>query len=165
MDASPLPTPSSSGVPFEENLLAARKPLVDDARFDITAMVDLVFMMNIFFLVSWIGAALAEIDLPAARHCVATDADTSTVLTVKGSAGETPSIYVGDARPGGEINAGEVEQRISEAVEAGMRDREGKTTVLIKAERDVCLRDVARIAGLATALKGVKLNLAVMEKD
>jgi biopolymer transport protein ExbD len=163
MDASPSPTPSSSGVPFEENLLAARKPLVDDARFDITAMVDLVFMMNIFFLVSWIGAALAEIDLPAARHCVATDADTSTVLTLTGSAGETPSIYLGDARPGGAIHPGEVEQRISEAVDAGMR--EGKSTVLIKAERDVCLRDVARIAGLATAVKGVKLNLAVMEKD
>ena len=163
MDASPSPTSSSSGVPLEENLLAARKPLVDDARFDITAMVDLVFMMNIFFLVSWIGAALAEIDLPAARHCVATDADTSTVLTLTGSAGETPSIYLGDARPGGAIHPGEVEQRICEAVDAGMR--EGKSTVLIKAERDVCLRDVARIAGLATAVKGVKLNLAVMEKD
>ena len=163
MDASPSHATSSPDVHFADNLLAARKPLMDDARFDVTAMVDLVFMMNIFFLVSWIGAALAEIDLPAARHCVATDADTATVVTVKGSAGETPSIYLGDARPGGEINAGEVEQRIGEAVDAGMR--EGKNTVLIKAERDVCLREVARIAGLATAVKGVKLNLAVMEKD
>ena len=163
MDASPSPTPCLSGIPFGEDLLAARKPLVDDARFDVTAMVDLVFMMNIFFLVSWIGAALSEIDLPAARHCVATDADTSTVLTLTGSGSEVPSIYLGDAQPGGQINADEVEQRIGEAVEAGMR--EGKNTVLIKAGRDVCLRDVARIASLATAVKGVKLNLAVVEKD
>ena len=60
-----VPPPS----PFEENVLVPHKPLVDDARFDVTAMVDLVFMMNIFFLVTWVETALAEIDLPTARHC------------------------------------------------------------------------------------------------
>ena len=37
--------------------------------------------------------------------------------------------------------------------------------MLIKAARKLPVREVARIANAATAVKGVKLNLAVMEKD
>ena len=59
----PLPTPLF-GPPFGEDLLPAQAA-GGRCSFDVTAMVDLVFMMNIFFLVSWIGAALSEIDLPA----------------------------------------------------------------------------------------------------
>ena len=58
--------PASSS-PFEDNPLVKRRPIHDEAKFDITAMIDLVFMMNIFFLVTSVTAALAEIDLPAAR--------------------------------------------------------------------------------------------------
>jgi biopolymer transport protein ExbD len=163
MDASASALPAPPTAPLQENLLAARKPLVDDARFDITAMVDLVFMMNIFFLVTWVTAALAEIDLPAARHCVAADGDTSLVVTITSTASAAPSVYLGDAKPGAEVNSGEVEARIGEAIETGVR--EGKTSVLIKAEKEVHLRDVARIANIAAAVKGVKLNLAVMEKE
>jgi biopolymer transport protein ExbD len=148
---------------FDENPLLARKPLVDDSRFDITAMVDLVFMMNIFFLVTWVTAALSEIDLPPARHCVATDADTAMVVTITGTAGETPSVYLGDAKPGAELAGADVEARVSQAVDAAAR--EGKTALLIKAEKEVRLRDVARIANIAAAGKGLKLNLAVMEKE
>ena len=57
--ASPAPDPRDGAKP-----LVARRSLVDDAHFDVTAMVDLVFMMNIFFLVSWVVANLAEMDLP-----------------------------------------------------------------------------------------------------
>ncbi len=68
---------------------------MDDARFDVTAMVDLVFMMNIFFLVTWVEAALAEIDLPTARHCTRPDEDKSVIVTIlKG-----PRMYLGDAQP------------------------------------------------------------------
>ena len=42
--------------------------------------------------------------------------------------------------------------------------RDGKDIVLIKAEKDVLLRDVAHIASVATAVKGTKLMLAVIEK-
>ncbi len=61
-------------------------------------MVDLVFMMNIYFLVSWIVAASAEVDLPAARHCIAADPDAAMVITI--TAGQPPSVYLGEARPG-----------------------------------------------------------------
>ena len=82
MDAGPSPVSNAPPSPFEENVLVPAKPLVDDARFDVTAMVDLVFMMNIFFLVTWVEMALAEIDLPTARHCAAADKEESVVLTI-----------------------------------------------------------------------------------
>ena len=163
MDTGPAPSLGSSSNALEGDLLVARRPLVDDARFDITAMVDLVFMMNIFFLVSWIGAALAEVDLPAARHCVPADADSCVVVTLTDSGGAVPSVYLGDARAAGKLSPNGLEEQITAAVEAGVR--EGKTIVLIKAEKNVRLRDVARIGALATAVKGIKLNLAVMEKE
>ena len=54
--------------PLESDALLGRKPHEETPEFDITAMVDLVFMMNIYFLVTFITVALAEINLPTASH-------------------------------------------------------------------------------------------------
>ena len=94
MDAGPSPVSNAPPSAFAEDVLVPSKPLVDDARFDVTAMVDLVFMMNIFFLVTWVDMALAEIDLPAARHCAAADKEESVVLTIT----KGPRVYLGDAQ-------------------------------------------------------------------
>ena len=44
-------------------------------EFDITAMVDLVFLMNLYFLVTFLTVAMGELALPAADHASALDAD------------------------------------------------------------------------------------------
>lgn len=143
--------------------LVARRSLDEEARFDITAMVDLVFMMNIFFLVTWVGAAMAEVDLPPARHCVAADPETSVIITVLG-ADQKLEVFLGEGRSGPPlVDPDEIEQKVSAAAQAGARS--GKDTILIKAEKGVRLRDVARIAASAVAVEGMKLRLAVMEKE
>ena len=148
----------------ESEALIPRKPPVEDAHFDITAMVDLVFMMNIFFLVTWVGAALAEIDLPSARHCVAADPESCVTVTVLADPGAVPLVYVDDARAAARpADSAELEELIRAAVEKGAR--EGRNTLLIKAEKQVRLQDVARVASAATAVEGTKLNLAVVEKE
>ncbi len=144
--------------------LVARRPFEEEARFDITAMVDLVFMMNIFFLVTWVGAALAEIDLPAARHCVAADPETSVIVTVMGGDSRGLEVFVGDARSGPPLVNLSRDRTEGPGRGAG-RGAGGKDTVLIKAEKSVRLRDVARIAASAMAVEGLKLRLAVMEKE
>ena len=161
MDAGPAPAASSAPSPFDEDMLVPKKSLADDARFDVTAMVDLVFMMNIFFLVTWAEMARAEIDLPTARHCAAAERGRSTVFTITVLKG-APAFYVGDGTGAGQLSPGEIDQRVTTAVENGLR--EDKDIVLIKAEKDVLLRDVAHIASVATAVKGTKLMLAVIEK-
>jgi biopolymer transport protein ExbD len=158
MDAGPSPAAQATPSPFADDVLIAPKSLQDDARFDVTAMVDLVFMMNIFFLVTWADAAINQIDLPSARHCAAAPADLSIVFTIKMG----PVVYLGNAEPGNVLSPGEVDQRVTAAVEQGLR--EGKEIILIKSEKDVSLRDVAHVANVATAVKGTKLMLAVLEK-
>ena len=106
-------------------------------------------------------AATAEIDLPAAKHCLAADAEKAVVITI--TAGQTPSVYLGDVKSGGAIDPYEVEWRLKKAAEDGKNA--GKAVVLIKAEKQVRLRDLVRISAAATSVKGMKLNLAVIEKN
>jgi biopolymer transport protein ExbD len=161
MDAGPSPAASSAPSPFDEDTLVPKKSLADDARFDVTAMVDLVFMMNIFFLVTWAEMARAEIDLPTARHCAKAERDKSIVFTIT-SANGAPAVYIGDGTGSGQLSPGEIDQRVTSAVEDGLREE--RDIVLIKAEKAVLVRDVAHIASVATAVKGTKLMLAVIEK-
>jgi hypothetical protein len=70
-----------------------------DPEFDITAMVDLVFMMNIFFLVTFVTAALSEINLPTANHAVPLDGDKAIAITVlAGPDWKTVVVYLGDGK-------------------------------------------------------------------
>ncbi len=134
----PGPDPRGKG-----RLLVARRPLVDDAHFDVTAMVDLVFMMNIFFLVSWVGANLAELDLPTARHCTAVDTDTTVVIAVTGKPGQRAEVHLGEARSGEVVaDPAEVAAKVQTLIEKGAG--EGKKTVLVKRRRTCSSTSSAR---------------------
>lgn len=147
-----------------DDTLLARRPLEDDAEFDITAMIDLVFMMNIFFLVTTIGASLVEIDLPRAQHAVAVDGDTAVFVTVVPHADrDAVNVYLADGVQGEVItDAMTQEDRIRAAVAVGRS--EGKTAVVFKAAQNVRLREMARLTSAAVA-EGMQLNLAVVEKE
>jgi biopolymer transport protein ExbD len=135
-----------------------------DADFDITAMIDLVFMMNIYFLVTFVTAALGEINLPAANHAVPLDGDKATVITVlAGPDWKTVFVYLGDGKKGTPIvEPDDQATQVASAVEAAAA--RGKTAVLIKAEKGIRLREMKRIAG-AAAREGMTLHIAIMEKD
>jgi biopolymer transport protein ExbD len=136
----------------------------DDAEFDITAMIDLVFMMNIYFLVTFIGAALGEIALPAANNAAALDAEIATIITVlAGRDANSVVVYLGDGTTGKPLHdAEEQTAQIAAAVEAGAA--RNKTAVLIKAEKTILLREINRLAAAASHT-GVTLHIAVAEKD
>jgi biopolymer transport protein ExbD len=145
--------------------LIARRPDFEPPEFDITAMVDLVFMMNIYFLVTFITVALGELNLPAAKHVTALDADSAVIFTLTRSLdGKSVALYLGSGQKGEPISdLAQQEKRIQEAVEQGKAA--GKTDVLLKAEKKVRLADVFRIATAATSAEGMKLHLSVLEKD
>ena len=144
--------------------LIARQNLHDNAEFDITAMIDLVFMMNIYFLVTFLTAALGEVDLPSARHVTPLDVETAVVLTVMESlSDDLVTVYLADGTEGEPLQDADAQDReIRVAVEQGAAT--GKTAVLIKAERHVCLRELFRIMSAAT-IPGIRLHVAVMEMD
>jgi biopolymer transport protein ExbD len=144
--------------------LIARRLDPEPPEFDITAMVDLVFMMNIYFLVTFVTVAMGEITLPTAKHVAALDADSAVIFTVARSLdGKSITVYMGDSEKNEPITeAAQQDKRVQEAVEQGKAA--GKTEVLLKAEKKVRLADLFRVA-TAASVEGTKLHLAVVERE
>jgi biopolymer transport protein ExbD len=150
--------------PSDSGELISRPTDQEPPEFDITAMVDLVFMMNIYFLVTFITAALGEINLPSANHAVPLDGEKATVITVlAGPDVRTVHVYLGDGKKGMPITEPDDQvTQITNSVERAAA--EGKTAVLIKAEKNIRLREMKRI-GAAASREGMTLHIAIMEKD
>jgi hypothetical protein len=127
-------------------------------------MVDLVFMMNIYFLVTFVTVALGGMNLPSADYCTALDADTAVIVRIVRSLnGQSITVPLGDGEAGEPLNDSDEQERlVRAAVEEGAAA--GKTAVLLKAEKKVQCADVHRIA-TAASVEGVKLHVAVLEKD
>ncbi len=144
--------------------LFSRRLDPEPPEFDITAMVDLVFMMNIYFLVTFVTVAMGEMTLPTAKHVAALDADTAVIFTVTRSLdGKSINVYLGDGAKSEPItDASQQDKRVQEAVEQGKVA--GKTDVLLKAEKKVRLVDLFRVATAASA-EGIKLHVSVVERD
>lgn len=144
--------------------IVSRGSLEHHSEFDITAMIDLVFMMNIYFLVTTITAALADINLPAATHCSPADLEDSVVITILASGERPGGILIGDDTEAEPIGDAETQQReVQRAVEEGVRAQ--LNSVIVRAEKDVPLREVMRVARVAAAIEGVTLKVSVMEKE
>jgi biopolymer transport protein ExbD len=144
--------------------LIARRPDSEMPEFDITAMVDLVFMMNIYFLVTFVAVSMGQLNLPSASHVAPLDGDTAVIFTLTRSAdGKSVNLYVGDGIKTEAItDSTQQEERVQTAVAKGVAA--GKKNVLLKAEKKVRLADMFRIAAAATA-EGIKLNIGVLEKE
>jgi biopolymer transport protein ExbD len=137
-----------------------------DDEIDMTPMIDCVFQLLIFFLVGSTPDVKTEVMLPPAHHGVAVDPGSAMILTLADSGSKEPAlVYLADGKVGSPL-AGEPatqEAMVTQAVEKA--NREGINMVLIKAERSVRHRDVSRIASAATQVQGIKLELAIQEKD
>ena len=144
--------------------LMARRLDPEPPEFDITAMVDLVFMMNIYFLVTFVTVAMGELTLPTAKHVAALDADSAVIFTVTRTLdGKSITVYLGDSKKSEPITeAAQQDKRVQEAVEQAKAA--GKTEVLLKAEKKVRLADLFRVA-TAASVEGTKLHVAVVERE
>lgn len=144
--------------------LMARRPDQEPPEFDITAMVDLVFLMNLYFLVTFITVAMGEMNLPSADNVTSLDADSAVVLSLARSLdGESVTVYLGDGIKGEPIeDAAQQEQKVTAAIEEGVAA--GKKAVLLKAESKVRLADMHRISSLVTG-HDLKLHVAVLERE
>ena len=135
-----------------------------DPEFDITAMIDVVSLMNLYFLITFVTAISIEINLPAANHAAPLDADAATIITViAGPDANNVVVYLGNGKSGTPLSDPEDQvTQITAAVERGLA--QGKKAVLIKAEKSIRLREMNRIAAAASQ-EGATLHIAIMEKD
>lgn len=158
---------SSGGLGSEFSELVGRKNSGLEAELDMTSMVDLVFMMTIYFLLTALTAVLAQVDLPAARNVSAADESSSVIVTVviRGDP-RAPIVYLGKENEGpGLTDIDEQSERITAAVEGGPVDDEGNISVMIKAEKKVRFGDMMRIAQAVGAVENAKMYVAVLELD
>lgn len=148
----------------EHGPLLPRRRMPMDAEMDITPMIDVTFLLLIFFLVSSIADPSLAIDLPAAEFGDGVDSRTTAPVTlVANNAPDAPLIYRAEGRdeeallPADEATQmAELEGYFSQAL------AEGKTAALILAEREVRYRHIARIVRLAGSL-GMTVHVGVME--
>ncbi len=172
------------------DVLLRRGRRSDSVDMDITPMIDIVFLLLIFFLVASIPDMQVEADLPPARHGTGINPRSAVVFTLAERGGQQAAkVYLSDGKSGQPLPADIAGQEaaieralrgeagvalpddpaeqaaiIRRAVSAGFH-REGLATVLVKAEKGVLHRDVARItqAVAAAETEGIQLNLGVYE--
>ena len=150
----------------EEGPVLPRRPVTDTAEMDITPMIDITFLLLIFFLVCSTANVQSAVELPPARHGTGVSDRTSVVLTVADRGGPGPAlVYLADGKKGNPLPDDEDLRaaEITQAVEQGMQ--EGKSTVLVKAEKGVKHGDVWRVETAVGQVEGVRLYVAVLEVE
>ena len=151
---------------FEEDLgpVLPRRPVQDSAEMDITPMIDITFLLLIFFLVCSTMAQQTAVELPPARHGSGVDERTSVIITVQPrEAGRPAAVYLGDGTAGTPLDDDHdaQEKAILEKVEEELL--QGKPNVLIKAAMGVKHGEVSRVAAAAASVEGIRLHMAVFE--
>jgi biopolymer transport protein ExbD len=152
-----------------ENLdppIIERNKEVVDAEMDITPMIDCVFLLLIFFIVCSTMEQQTPIDLAKARHGKGVSERDSMIISVgEGGDGDAP-VFLADGVEGDPVtgNVEQQQQAISAAIEIAKRE-EGKQDVIIKADRHVAHRDVARVIKAVSNVESVNIHLAVMESN
>ncbi|MBX3423619.1 MAG: biopolymer transporter ExbD [Pirellulaceae bacterium] len=134
-----------------------------DNEIDITPMIDIVFLLLIFFLVSSQMTGEATVDLPAARHGGVVAAKESVIILMRRGTGEQAEVLQLD---GTQFSA-DLEQQQSEIAEyvAGGLDS-GKKHVIIRAEGSVRHGEIGRVSrAIAESLpEGEMIHIAVIEQ-
>lgn len=155
--------------PFDEELAGpaiARRPVKDTADLDITPMIDITFLLLIFFLVSSTADMKDSVKLPGARHGKGVSEKTAIIITVDERGGPGPAlVYIGNGTKGERLpdDPDIQEEQIAAAVQQSFD--EGKPDVLLKAAKGVLHREVSRVAAAAGLVDGIQLHMAVLEVD
>lgn len=145
------------------DIVSVKRVRKGDTDIDITPMIDVVFLLLIFFLVCSTIGQTTSVQVPKAKLGVAVNPIQSTLFTISGMEGE-PSVYVGDVASGRllpndhELQAAEIVQSVEKGV------REGKVRVMILADRRLFHGEVARISAVAASVPGVTLHF-IIQKD
>jgi len=139
-----------------------RRRVKQDAEMDITPMIDITFLLLIFFLVCSSIDKSSEVELPKARYGTAVPEKNATVITLDVEGDET-LVYLGGLD--GELlpsDRAAQEKRVEEAILEGLAA--GKDIVIIKGEAIAKHGKVSDVAGVVGLVDGVRLFLAVSEK-
>ncbi|MBU6238846.1 MAG: biopolymer transporter ExbD [Planctomycetes bacterium] len=145
-------------------IVAPERPPMDD-EMDITPMIDMTFLLLIFFILTSKMTAEQSYEVPPAKHGSSIAAKNCVVLTVMRGIGEAPIVAKGD----GSLFSDDPEQQTAEIAEYVQIQLEsgGKTDVLVRAEGNVTAKQLKKvemaIGEVIGEMEGKMINLAVSE--
>lgn len=152
-----------------EPVLTRRK--LEEADMDITPMIDMTFLLLIFFIVSSKMGPKAGVELPLARHGDAVVQKKAVILTV-GPGDSMARVYRGESVEAKDAftaaspddQEAEIIAYIEQEMSSPPPGQPAKELVLIQAAKGLKHRDVARVAKAAARAEVEKLYIGVMEK-
>ena len=150
-----------------ESIMPRRQ--LQDTEMDITPMIDITFLLLIFFLVASKMDPSAAIDLPPAKYGVPVPSKNAVVLTVDVADPDSPpKVFKGGAAAEGEMvdssDLEAMETEIEDYVREEMNRDSNKQFVLIKAAEGAKHRDVQQVARAAAKVEEVQqMHVAVLE--
>lgn len=129
-----------------------------DASVEMTPMIDVTFLLLIFFMVTASLAAQQDVAVPKAAYGKGIDPASATVITLlQPEGGGSTRIVLGDGRgEEGDLDA------VRDWVERGRN--EGRTKVIVKAEGRVPAGQTRRVYQVLAQIQGVQLHIGVRDK-
>jgi biopolymer transport protein ExbD/biopolymer transport protein TolR len=138
--------------------MARRKRSSEDDDLDITPMIDVTFLLLIFFMVTSTMKPEGALQIPSAKNGLGVDAKDACILSVFDDDG-TPGVYLADGkRENGPVPTEQVTRYVQD---------EKKRYVIIKSDRKVpsgFVEEVARAAAEAEGGEDLEFFIAVQDK-
>ncbi len=157
----PLSADLAEDIDLEPVSLGKRPPL--DAEMDITPMIDMVFLLLIFFILTSKMTAEKSYTVPPAKNGSAVVIKNCVSILVSRGSGSTPIVARGDGTTFSddpELQAAEIAEYIQRELDSGRRSE-----VLVRAEGNVTSGQMKKVKqAIAEVLEeGKMINIAVSE--
>jgi len=128
-----------------------------ESELDITPMIDVTFLLLIFFMVSSTMQATPDLDVPPAKHGTGVETKHATVVVIKGAAvagSASPTILI----DGLEVNLEGVQASVKEGLEFD------RSHVIIKADGLVPHGFVQEVIRVVNSIEGTTFSIGVRDK-
>jgi biopolymer transport protein TolR len=137
-----------------------KKSSKDEAELDITPMIDVTFLLLIFFMVTSTMDDQKPVNVPPAVHGVGAETNSATIVSILADPGGGPArVIMGDGSAGEEAPNLELVRRY---VQAGFND--GKELCIVKAERDVKEGKVQEVLKILAEIDGLRFAVGVQDQ-
>lgn len=135
---------------------AARRRRLAGGELDLTPMIDVTFLLLIFFMVASTMQSTPSLDLPPAENSQGVESAGAIVITVLDGGAGPARLILGDGR-GAEGTLEQISDYVADGVAAGKR------RVILKVEGDVPSGTVQEVTRRVTKIDGIDLYLGVGE--
>lgn len=149
--------PTDAATPIEteddDDPLFSRRRTLPEADLDITPMIDVTFLLLIFFMVSSTMNPQAEIDMPVSKHGVGVETLGATTLQVRLDQAGQPAVFTEKGEP---LPLGDVKRYVLE------RTKTSKT-VIIKGERTIPHGFIQKVSRSINEIEGIRFHVGVQQ--